>query len=85
MGRLAEIAFRLQRVLELGERLLGEFAGSPPDARAFERSLALRWEVDRGPGRLVPIPDPQLFDLDDLIGVERSVSRLPSRAALSSR
>jgi len=76
MGRLAEIAFRLQRVLELGERLLGEFAGSPPDARAFERSLALRWEVDRGPGRLVPIPDPQLFDLDDLIGVERSVSRL---------
>jgi len=76
MGRLTEIGFRLQRVLELGERLLGELAGNGPDARAFERSLAFRWEVDRGPGRLVPIPDPQLFDLDDLIGVERSVARL---------
>ena len=76
MGRFSEIWQRLQRVLELGERLLGELAGSGPDARAFERSLAFRWEMDRGPGRLVPIPDPQLFDLDDLIGVERSVARL---------
>ena len=76
MGRLAEIGLRLQRVLELGERLLGELAGSPPDARAFERGLAFRWEADRGLGRLVPIPDPQLFELDDLIGVERSVARL---------
>jgi hypothetical protein len=76
MGRLAEIGLRLQRVLELGERLLGELAGRPPDASGFERSLAFRWEADRGPGRLAPIPDPQLFELDDLIGVERSVTRL---------
>lgn len=76
MGRLAEIGFRLQRVLELGERLLGELAGSAPDARAFERHLAFRWQADRGPGRLAPIPDPQLFELDDLIGVERSLARL---------
>ena len=76
MGRFSEIWQRLQRVLELGERLLGELVGSGPDARAFEHSLAFRWEMDRGPGRLVPIPDPQLFDLDDLIGVERSVGRL---------
>ncbi len=76
MGRLAEIGLRLQRVLELGERLLGELAGNPPDARVFERNLAFRWEADRGPGRLVPIPDPQLFALDDLIGVERSVAKL---------
>jgi predicted AAA+ superfamily ATPase len=76
MGRLAELGVRLQRVLELGERLLAELAGSPPDARAFERNLAFRWQAGRGPGRLVPIADPQLFDLDDLIGVDRSLARL---------
>ena len=76
MARTTEIWQRLLRVLELGERLLGELAGRPPDASSFERNLAFRWEADRGPGRLAPIPDPQLFDLDDLIGVERSVTRL---------
>src|SRR5262245_4962788 len=78
MGRLAEIGIRLQRVLELGERLLGELAGAGPDPKVFERSLAFRWDADRGPGRLVPIENPQLFDLDDLIGVERSLVRLLS-------
>jgi predicted AAA+ superfamily ATPase len=76
MARTTEIWQRLLRVLELGERLLGELAGRPPDASSFERNLAFRWEADRGPGRLAPIPDPQLFDLEDLIGVERSVTRL---------
>ncbi len=76
MGRFAEFWSRLERVLALGERVLGELAGSAPDARVFERSLAFRWEVARGPGRLVPIPDPQLFELADLIGVERSLARL---------
>jgi predicted AAA+ superfamily ATPase len=76
MARTTEIWQRLLRVLELGERLLGELAGRPPDASSFERNLAFRWEADRGPGRLTPIPDPQLFDLEDLIGVERSVTRL---------
>jgi len=76
MGRLADTSQRLRRLLELAERLLVELAGDPPDARAFEGHVAFRWEVDRGPGRLVPIPDPQLFDLDDLIGVDRSLARL---------
>jgi hypothetical protein len=76
MGRLGEIALRLQRVLELGERLLAELAGAGPDPGAFERCLAFRWEADRGPGRLAPIAEPQFFDLDDLIGVERSLARL---------
>jgi predicted AAA+ superfamily ATPase len=76
MGRLAEIVGGLQRVLELAERLLLELAGSGPDPSAFERSLAFRWEADRGPGRLVAIPEPQLFDLGDLIGVDRSLERL---------
>jgi hypothetical protein len=78
MGRLAEIGIRLQRVLELSERLLAELTGAGPDPKLFERCLAFRWDADRGPGRLVPIDEPQLFDLDDLIGVERSLARLLS-------
>jgi hypothetical protein len=76
MGRLGEMGARLGRVLELAERLLGELAGAGPDPRAFERCLAFRWQADRGPGRLAPIADPQLFDLDDLLGVERSLERM---------
>jgi len=76
MGRLAEIGLRLQRVLELGERLLAELAGAGPDPKVFECCLAFRWDADRGPGRLVPIAEPQLFDLDDLIGVDRSLEKL---------
>jgi predicted AAA+ superfamily ATPase len=78
MGRLAEIGIRLQHVLELGEELLAELTGAGPDPKLFERFLAFRWDADRGPGRLVPIADPQLFDLDDLIGVERSLAKLLS-------
>jgi hypothetical protein len=76
MGRLADAWHRVLRLIELGERLLDELAGASPDARAFERQLAFRWEADRGPGRLLPIAEPQLFELDDLIGVDRAVSRL---------
>jgi len=76
MPGLREFAVRLQRVLELGERVLDDLAGTPADAALFERQLAFRWDAGRGPGRLVPIPDPHLFDLGDLVGVERPLARL---------
>jgi predicted AAA+ superfamily ATPase len=76
MGRFAGTWQRVQRLLERGERRRGELAGERPDARAFERFHAFRWQADRGIGRLVPIEAPQLFDLEDLIGVERSVEKL---------
>ncbi len=67
---------RLGRVLELGEQVLREETRAWPDADGFERYLAFRWEVQRGPGRLVPIESPATFDLDDLIGVDAAVARL---------
>lgn len=67
---------RFERVLALGERVLAELAGEAPPPAAFERHLAFRWEVGRGPGRLIPIEEPALFDLEDLVGVERSVESL---------
>jgi predicted AAA+ superfamily ATPase len=76
MGRLSEIAARVERLLALAERALEERAGAPPDPRVFERHTAFRWDSRRGAGRLVPIESPALFDLDDLVGVERAVARL---------
>jgi len=64
---------RIERVLALAERwLAGPPEGAPEDAQAW----AYRWR-----GRLEPIHHPDLYPLDGLIGVERSVSRLRANAA----
>jgi hypothetical protein len=76
MGRFAALLDRLDRMLVLAERVLQEQAGDPPDPRAFERHLAFRWDASRGPGRLVPVEEPQLFDLDDLVGIDSVLERL---------
>ncbi len=76
MGRFDALLQRGLRVLELAERVLEDQVGAAPDAAAFERHLAFRWDAARGRGRLVPIEDPHLFDLDDLVGVERSLAEL---------
>jgi len=76
MSRRNGFLARLARVLALGERVLEDLVGAPPPAAAFTGNLALRWDTSRGPGRLVPIADPQLFDLEDLVGVERSLAHL---------
>jgi predicted AAA+ superfamily ATPase len=76
MGRLRDLLRRTGRMLELGERILDDLAGSAPDPAAFERHLAFRWEARRGPGRLLPVESPHLFDLDDLVGVDASLARL---------
>jgi predicted AAA+ superfamily ATPase len=62
--------------VELAERVLEGLAGLPPAAQLFDRHLAFRWDVSRGPGRIVPIEEPHAFDLDDLIGVEAAVASL---------
>jgi len=76
VGRLSAIVARLERLLALAERALEERSGAPPAPEVFERHQAFRWVARRGAGRLVPIEAPALFDLDDLVGVERAVSRL---------
>jgi len=76
VGRLSDLAARIERLLALAERALLERADAPPDPAIFELHLAFRWDARRGAGRLVPIEAPALFDLDDLVGVERAVSRL---------
>ncbi|MFB3118551.1 MAG: hypothetical protein ACE1ZP_07270, partial [Myxococcota bacterium] len=67
---------RVRRILELAERVLEDFAGPPLPARLFDRHLAFRWDVSRGPGRIIPIERPDGFTLDDLIGVETAVASL---------
>jgi hypothetical protein len=76
VSRSPRLLARIERVLELGERLLEERLAAPPDAAALAAHPAFRWE-SRGPrGRLVPVPEPAIFDLADLLGVEQSVARL---------
>jgi predicted AAA+ superfamily ATPase len=67
---------RVRRILDLAEQVLVDLAGLPPAAQLFDRHLAFRWDVSRGPGRIVPIVEPHGFDLDDLIGVEAAVASL---------
>ncbi len=76
MRRRRRLLDRLDRVLELGERALEPLVGTRADDGLFERYLAFRWDAGAGPGRLVPIEEPDLFDLDDLVGVESAVGRL---------
>lgn len=78
MKRRSRLPARLRRVLELAEQILEELVAAPPPAEIFDRSWAFRWDVRRGPGRLVPIDEPHPFELDDLIGVDRSVASLVS-------
>ncbi len=75
-ARILDAAKSLERVLRLGERWLERQAGAPPDPDIVGRFTAFRWDARFGPGRLSPIAEPQAVDLDDLIGVERSVSEL---------
>ena len=73
-----DLSQRLARVLALAERLLAPRIAEPPSAEAFARHLAFRWESAREgrAGRLVPIADPALHDLDDLLGIERALAKL---------
>jgi predicted AAA+ superfamily ATPase len=76
MSSRKSILARLRRVLELAERVLEDRAGLAPAARLFDRYVAFRWDASRGPGRIVPIEEPDGFELGDLIGVEAAVASL---------
>jgi predicted AAA+ superfamily ATPase len=72
------VSQRLARVLALAEAWLEPRVAAPPDLERFARHLAFRWEraSEGRSGRLVPIADPALHDLDDLLGVDRPLARL---------
>lgn len=72
-SRREELLRRLERLLEQGERLFGVSAEPALDGR----TLAYRWQD----GALEPIHHPDLYPLDGLLGVERSVARLRANAA----
>jgi len=76
VGRWKRILDRLDRVLGMAERALESRVGPLPGSALFERASAFRWDARRGPGCLRPIERPQLFDLEDLVGVDRAKDRL---------
>ena len=76
MEAWSRIAERIERLLPMLEDLLRGLTGAVPEAGFFESAGAFRWDVSRGPGRLVAIPKPARFDLEDLQGVEEPVERI---------
>lgn len=71
---------RIETVLERLERALSRFEPTPDDADV-EKALAFRW---RG-GALQPILHPDLYPLDALLGVERSIAKLRANVAAFTR
>jgi hypothetical protein len=76
VSRFARLLARVERVLELSERWLERKTGARLDAEWVAHTTAFRWDAREGAGRLVPIEAPHLFDLDELVGVERPLAEL---------
>ena len=76
MEAWSRIVERVERLLPMLEDLLRGLTGAAPEAGFFDSAWAFRWDVSRGPGRLVAIPKPAHFDMDDLLGVEEPLERL---------
>ena len=75
VARWKRIFERLERVLELAEQALRERGGLAP-APDIASAVAFRWDARRGGGRLRPIERPQLFELENLVCVDRAKGRL---------
>ena len=76
MGRFSQLITRVDRVLELAERWLERRTGARLEPALAARCTAFRWDARDGAGRLLPIEEMQAVDLDDLLGVERSIAEL---------
>ncbi|MDJ0785621.1 MAG: ATP-binding protein [Myxococcota bacterium] len=79
MDSIRQLLERLDRVLALAEGWLGARAPRDLEPEVLARYHAFRFDPGlAGPhgGHLLPVESPGGFDLDDLIGVDRSVARL---------
>lgn len=61
---------KIDRLLEMLERLVDRVSPPPPAHADFCRHLAFRWERDERAGFLAPVIHPHLFNLDDLVGID---------------
>lgn len=73
---LERLAARLEPILERVDRVLHQWVGTTPSPEDLERCLAFRWQSRGGVSRLERIETVAAFDLDDLIGVDRSLEAL---------
>jgi predicted AAA+ superfamily ATPase len=72
---------RIDRILVLAERWLEGRTGARLEPALAARCTAFRWDARDGAGRLLPIEEMQAVDLDDLLGVERSIAELVRNTA----
>lgn len=84
---------RLERLIELGERLLTQLSHPPAPAFIDWSATAFRWQREPGGGVLKAIAHPRTLHLDDLQGIDRQkellgrntrqfVAKLPANNAL---
>ena len=73
---MERLLLRLDPILDRVDRLLRQWVGKPPSPEIFEACHAFRWRTGRGVGRLEAIEAVARFDLEDLIGVDRSLEAL---------
>lgn len=73
---MSKILGKFERVLDLLGHALERGLPAEPGSADFQRHVAFRWEPRGSGGSLIPIPNPRLFDLDDLIGVDGAVQAL---------
>jgi len=75
MEAWSRIVERIERLLPMLEDLLRGLTGAVPESGFFDSARAFRWDVSRGPGRVVAISKPAHFDIEDLLGVEEPVEK----------
>jgi len=67
---------RLERLVERAEALLPTRETPSPDPSAFASHWAFRWERSGDSGRIVPVANPHLVDLSDLVGIDAAKGEL---------
>lgn len=61
---------KVDRLLDMLERLVDRVSPGVPAPADFSRCLAARWERFAEKGHLIPVAHPHLFDLADLVGID---------------
>jgi uncharacterized protein len=73
---------KMDRLLDKAEVILGTVLPTPvADPGMFENCIAFRWVKRKDGGTIEPVEHPHLFDLDNLVGVDRARDELVRNTA----
>ncbi|MDR3581115.1 MAG: ATP-binding protein [Oryzomonas sp.] len=67
---MKDSADRFEALLERVDRLIEGMMPAAPAPPDYEHFLAFRWERTGEQGRLAPVVNPHLYDMDELVGID---------------